>query len=89
MGYAHWVCQTLLDPGLDQASSLYRYNILQMDAVAMATVGLDKVTGKKTEDSQTHSQVENALSMCQRFNTMVSRGECFGMFQFWVYPFSA
>ncbi|PIK43922.1 putative tetratricopeptide repeat protein 37-like [Apostichopus japonicus] len=42
IGYAHWVCKTLLDPNLDQDSSLYRYNILQMSAVTQALVVMEK-----------------------------------------------
>ncbi|XP_022086951.1 tetratricopeptide repeat protein 37-like [Acanthaster planci] len=51
IGYAHWVCQTLLDPSLDKTSERYRYNIVQMDAVSMATVGLDKVTDRIQNDA--------------------------------------
>ncbi|KAJ8029553.1 Tetratricopeptide repeat protein 37 [Holothuria leucospilota] len=40
IGYAHWVCQTILDPQLDQKSQLYLYNILQMDAVSQAAVAM-------------------------------------------------
>ncbi|XP_038077285.1 tetratricopeptide repeat protein 37-like, partial [Patiria miniata] len=51
ISYAHWVCQTLLDASVDKTSEGYRFNIVQMDAVSMATVGLDKVTDRVQTDA--------------------------------------
>uniref|UniRef100_A0A3B4AIB8 Uncharacterized protein n=1 Tax=Periophthalmus magnuspinnatus TaxID=409849 RepID=A0A3B4AIB8_9GOBI len=42
-GYAHWVCSTLLDKS-NRDSELYRYNIVQMNAVSAAQVALSKYT---------------------------------------------
>ncbi|XP_033634939.1 tetratricopeptide repeat protein 37-like [Asterias rubens] len=55
VGYAHWVCETLLDSSLDMTSQLYRYNIVQMNAVSLATVGLDKVTDRIQTDACAHT----------------------------------
>lgn len=43
-GYAFWVCSTLLDKS-NRDSELYRYNILQMNAISAAQVALSKYTG--------------------------------------------
>lgn len=43
-GYAYWVCSTLLDKS-NRDSELYRYNIVQMNAVSAAQVALTKYTG--------------------------------------------
>lgn len=43
-GYAHWVCSTLLDKS-NRDSELYRYNIVQMNAISAAQVALTKYTG--------------------------------------------
>ncbi|XP_011614358.2 tetratricopeptide repeat protein 37 isoform X1 [Takifugu rubripes] len=42
-GYAYWVCSTLLDKS-NRDSELYRYNIVQMNAVSAAQVALTKYT---------------------------------------------
>uniref|UniRef100_A0AAQ5XSY8 Tetratricopeptide repeat domain 37 n=1 Tax=Amphiprion ocellaris TaxID=80972 RepID=A0AAQ5XSY8_AMPOC len=42
-GYAYWVCSTLLDKS-NRDSELYRYNILQMNAISAAQVALSKYT---------------------------------------------
>lgn len=43
-GYAYWVCSTLLDKS-NRESELYRYNIVQMNAISAAQVALTKYTG--------------------------------------------
>lgn len=43
-GYAYWVCSTLLDKS-NRGSELYRYNIVQMNAISAAQVALSKYTG--------------------------------------------
>lgn len=43
-GYAYWVCSTLLDKS-NRNTELYRYNIVQMNAVSAAQVALSKYTG--------------------------------------------
>lgn len=43
-GYAYWVCSTLLDKS-NRDSELYRYNIVQMNAISAAHVALSKYTG--------------------------------------------
>lgn len=43
-GYAYWVCSTLLDKN-NRDSELYRYNIVQMNAISAAQVALTKYTG--------------------------------------------
>lgn len=43
-GYAYWVCSTLLDKS-NRDSELYRYNIVQMNAISAAQVALSKYTG--------------------------------------------
>lgn len=43
-GYAYWVCSTLLDKS-NRDSELFRYNIVQMNAVSAAQVALTKYTG--------------------------------------------
>lgn len=43
-GYAYWVCSTLLDKS-NRDSELYRYNIVQMNAISAAQVSLSKYTG--------------------------------------------
>lgn len=43
-GYAYWVCSTLLDKS-NRNSELYRYNIIQMNAISAAQVALTKYTG--------------------------------------------
>uniref|UniRef100_A0A3Q3WEK4 Uncharacterized protein n=1 Tax=Mola mola TaxID=94237 RepID=A0A3Q3WEK4_MOLML len=42
-GYAYWVCSTLLDKS-NRDSELYRYNIVQMNAISAAQVALTKFT---------------------------------------------
>lgn len=43
-GYAYWVCSTVLDKS-NRDSELYRYNIVQMNAISAAQVALSKYTG--------------------------------------------
>lgn len=43
-GYAYWVCTTLLDKS-NRDTELYRYNIVQMNAISAAQVALTKYTG--------------------------------------------
>lgn len=45
MGYAYWVCTTLQDKS-NRETELYRYNILQMNAIPAAQVVLSKYIGK-------------------------------------------
>lgn len=47
-GYAYWVCSTLLDES-NRDSELYRYNIVQMNAISAAQVALTKYTGTRRE----------------------------------------
>lgn len=47
-GYAYWVCSTLLDES-NRDSELYRYNIVQMNAISAAQVALTKYTGTGTD----------------------------------------
>ncbi|XP_056393771.1 SKI3 subunit of superkiller complex protein [Hyla sarda] len=49
-GYAHWVCMTLLDKS-NRNTELYRYNIVQMNAVTAAHVALNKYTERIQTDS--------------------------------------
>lgn len=44
-GYAYWVCSTLLDKR-NRDSEIYRYNIVQMNAISAAQVALSKFTGE-------------------------------------------
>ncbi|KAM4615710.1 tetratricopeptide repeat protein 37 [Polymixia lowei] len=48
-GYAYWVCSTLLDKS-NRDSELYRYNIVQMNAVSAAQVVLSKYTERIQSD---------------------------------------
>ncbi|XP_015228816.1 PREDICTED: tetratricopeptide repeat protein 37 [Cyprinodon variegatus] len=48
-GYAYWVCSTLLDK-TNRDSELYRYNIVQMNAVSAAHVALCKYTERIQSD---------------------------------------
>ncbi|XP_041957097.1 tetratricopeptide repeat protein 37 isoform X1 [Alosa sapidissima] len=48
-GYAHFVCSTLLDKS-NRDSELYRYNILQMNAISAAQVALCKYTERIQTD---------------------------------------
>ncbi|XP_036383792.1 tetratricopeptide repeat protein 37 [Megalops cyprinoides] len=48
-GYAYWVCSTLLDKS-NRDSELYRYNIVQMNAVSAAQVALSKYTERIQTD---------------------------------------
>ncbi|XP_068617091.1 superkiller complex protein 3 [Brachionichthys hirsutus] len=48
-GYAHWVCSTLLDESI-RDSELYRYNIVQMNAISAAQVALTKYTERIQSD---------------------------------------
>ncbi|XP_033828592.1 tetratricopeptide repeat protein 37 [Periophthalmus magnuspinnatus] len=50
-GYAHWVCSTLLDKS-NRDSELYRYNIVQMNAVSAAQVALSKYTERVQSDPE-------------------------------------
>ncbi|KAM7391819.1 hypothetical protein PAMP_022476 [Pampus punctatissimus] len=48
-GYAYWVCSTLLDKS-NRDSELYRYNIVQMNAISAAQVALSKYTERIQSD---------------------------------------
>ncbi|XP_043965312.1 tetratricopeptide repeat protein 37 [Gambusia affinis] len=48
-GYAYWVCSTLLDKS-NRDSELYRYNIVQMNAISAAHVALCKYTERIQSD---------------------------------------
>uniref|UniRef100_A0AAX7SR85 Tetratricopeptide repeat domain 37 n=1 Tax=Astatotilapia calliptera TaxID=8154 RepID=A0AAX7SR85_ASTCA len=48
-GYAFWVCSTLLDKS-NRDSELYRYNIVQMNAISAAQVALSKYTERIQSD---------------------------------------
>ncbi|XP_029428963.1 tetratricopeptide repeat protein 37 [Rhinatrema bivittatum] len=48
-GYAHWVCSTLQDK-TNRNTDLYRYNILQMNAIPAAQVVLSKYTERIQDD---------------------------------------
>ncbi|KAJ3604243.1 hypothetical protein NHX12_028984 [Muraenolepis orangiensis] len=48
-GYAYWVCSTLLDKS-NRDSELYRYNIVQMNAISAAQVALSKYTERIQTD---------------------------------------
>ncbi|KAK7934129.1 hypothetical protein WMY93_005025 [Mugilogobius chulae] len=50
-GYAHWVCSTLLDKS-NRESDLYRYNVVQMNAVSAAQVALSKYTERVQSDPE-------------------------------------
>lgn len=45
IGYAYWVCTTLQDKS-NRETELYRYNIVQMNAIPAAQVVLSKYIGK-------------------------------------------
>ncbi|XP_042305349.1 tetratricopeptide repeat protein 37 isoform X2 [Sceloporus undulatus] len=49
-GYAHWVCSTLQDKS-NRNTELYRYNILQMNAIPAAQVALTKYTERVQNDA--------------------------------------
>ncbi|XP_022607239.1 tetratricopeptide repeat protein 37 [Seriola dumerili] len=49
-GYAYWVCSTLLDKS-NRDSELYRYNIVQMNAISAAQVALSKYTERIQSDA--------------------------------------
>ncbi|XP_028851542.1 tetratricopeptide repeat protein 37 isoform X2 [Denticeps clupeoides] len=49
-GYAYWVCSTLLDKS-NRDSELYRYNIVQMNAVSAAQEALCKYTERVQTDA--------------------------------------
>ncbi|XP_043920067.1 tetratricopeptide repeat protein 37 [Protopterus annectens] len=49
-GYGHWVCATLQDK-TNKNSELYRYNILQMNAISAAQVALSKYTERIQNDA--------------------------------------
>ncbi|TRY85691.1 hypothetical protein DNTS_013421 [Danionella cerebrum] len=49
MGYAYWVCSTLLDRS-NRDSELYLYNIIQMNAISAAQVALSKYTERIQTD---------------------------------------
>ncbi|XP_068167730.1 superkiller complex protein 3 [Antennarius striatus] len=48
-GYAYWVCSTLLDKSI-RDTELYRYNIVQMNAISAAQVALTKYTERIQSD---------------------------------------
>lgn len=48
-GYAYWVCSTLLDKR-NRDSEIYRYNIVQMNAISAAQVALSKFTERIQSD---------------------------------------
>ncbi|KAM4576471.1 tetratricopeptide repeat protein 37 [Odontesthes bonariensis] len=48
-GYAYWVCSTLLDKS-NRDTELYRYNIVQMNAISAAHVALSKYTERIQSD---------------------------------------
>uniref|UniRef100_A0A671Y1A5 SKI3 subunit of superkiller complex n=1 Tax=Sparus aurata TaxID=8175 RepID=A0A671Y1A5_SPAAU len=48
-GYAYWVCSTVLDKS-NRDSELYRYNIVQMNAISAAQVALSKYTERIQSD---------------------------------------
>lgn len=50
-GYAYWVCSTLLDKS-NRDSELYRYNIVQMNAISAAHVALCKYTERIQSDPE-------------------------------------
>nr|XP_019949487.1 PREDICTED: tetratricopeptide repeat protein 37 [Paralichthys olivaceus] len=50
-GYAYWVCSTLLDKS-NRDSELYRYNIVQMNAISAAQVVLCKYTERIQSDPE-------------------------------------
>ncbi|XP_048359260.1 tetratricopeptide repeat protein 37 [Sphaerodactylus townsendi] len=49
-GYAHWVCSTLQDK-TNRNTELYRYNILQMNAIVAAQVALTRYTERIQNDA--------------------------------------
>ncbi|XP_066459101.1 superkiller complex protein 3 [Eleutherodactylus coqui] len=49
-GYAHWVCVTLLDKS-NRNTELYRYNIVQMNAITAAHLALNKYTERIQSDA--------------------------------------
>ncbi|NP_001086571.1 tetratricopeptide repeat protein 37 [Xenopus laevis] len=48
-GYAHWVCTTLQDKN-NRNTALYRYNIVQMNAITAAHLALSKYTERIQND---------------------------------------
>ncbi|XP_072439260.1 superkiller complex protein 3 isoform X1 [Chiloscyllium punctatum] len=49
-GYAHWVCSTLQDKS-NRNSELYKYNIVQMNAISAAQVVMSKYTERIQSDA--------------------------------------
>ncbi|KAG7258909.1 hypothetical protein CRUP_034670, partial [Coryphaenoides rupestris] len=58
-GYAYWVCSTLLDKS-NRDTELYRYNIVQMNAVSAAQVALSKYTAYERALAVASSEKEKA-----------------------------
>uniref|UniRef100_A0A3P9LZF4 Tetratricopeptide repeat domain 37 n=1 Tax=Oryzias latipes TaxID=8090 RepID=A0A3P9LZF4_ORYLA len=50
-GYAYWVCSTMLDKS-NRNTELYRYNIVQMNAISAAQVALSKYTERIQSDPE-------------------------------------
>ncbi|KAM9328956.1 superkiller complex protein 3 [Gastrophryne carolinensis] len=48
-GYAHWVCTTLQDKS-NRNTELYRYSIVQMNAISVAHLALNKYTARIEND---------------------------------------
>ncbi|NXS94416.1 TTC37 protein, partial [Jacana jacana] len=55
-GYAYWVCSTLQDES-NRNTDLYRYNIVQMNAVPTAQVVLSKYTERNPDDATAFSML--------------------------------
>lgn len=55
-GYAHWVCSTLQDK-TNRNTELYKYNILQMNAISSAQVIMSKFTERIQSDPSTFAML--------------------------------
>ncbi|XP_065717322.1 superkiller complex protein 3 isoform X2 [Patagioenas fasciata] len=61
-GYAHWVCSTLQDKS-NRNTELYRYNIVEMNAIPAAQVVLTKYTERNPDDASAFTML-GYLSEC-------------------------
>ncbi|KAM4707819.1 superkiller complex protein 3 [Discoglossus pictus] len=69
-GYAHWVCTTLQDKS-NRATELYRYNIVQMNAIPAAHIALSKYTDRNQGDSSAFAML-GYLNEHLKLNTQAS-----------------
>ena len=64
IGYAQWVCHTLVDTKLDKKSDLYRFNIVQMNALPAAMVAIGKYAGKVKYYLDSPGRTDVCVAIC-------------------------